>query len=86
MIFAILYPFLVVSFYAIMEALKNKNNKMKTASSDWIDKGVMLNTGAVRTVSFMLDWGLPILVTIFISLYWSLGLANYTWANFDSSC
>ena len=75
MIFSMLYPFLVVSLYSIMEVLKNKNNKIVTAAGDWVEKG-QLKT--VKTISFLLDWGLPLLVTTFIFFYCTLGLVNYS--------
>ena len=81
-----LYPFFVVSLYSIMEVLKNKKNKIETASSDWLKTGHLLNSRALKTVSFLLDWGLPLLVTIFIILYSTLGLLNYTLSQVDNIC
>ena len=81
-----LYPFLVVSLYSILEVLKNKKNKIKTAAGDWIDKGNLLNSNTFKIVSFLLDWGLPLLVTIFIILYCTLGLVNYTSSDVENIC
>ena len=84
MIFSMLYPFFVVLIYAILEVLEHTQNKVKTAVGDWmieIDQGKLL-----RTVSTILDWGLPLLVTTFIILYWTLGLVNYTWPDIDNIC
>ena len=75
-----LYPFFVVFLYAIIEVLEHRQNK--TAVGDW-----MRGPGNIlRTVSILLDWGLPILMITFIILYWTLGLVNYTWPDIDNIC
>ena len=81
-----LYPFFVVSLYSIMEVLKNKKNKIQTKTGDWIDTGDLLTKRTMRTISVLLDWGLPILVTHFIIIYWALGLIKYTWSDVHSIC
>ena len=86
MIFSMLYPFFVVSLYSIMEVLKNKKNKIQTSAGDWIEKGHLMNSRSVKTVAFLLDWGLPLLVIIFIIIYCSLGLVNYTYPDVDNIC
>ena len=84
-----LYPFFVVCLYSIREVLKNRNKKNRIKikmAGDWKEAGDTLNSKTVMSVSFMLDWGLPLLVTIFVILYLALGLLNYTFSDVDKIC
>ena len=101
MICSMLYPFFVVFLYSILEVLKNKSNSVKTASDDlvdsdqkyiikksgggWIDLSKK-NLSAVRIVSCILDWGLPLVVTIFIIIYWTFGVVNYYFSDIEHVC
>ena len=74
MIFTMMYPFCVVTLYSVMEFLRE----------DDLNKPVLFMRGTkilrskkkIRTVSFLLDYGLPIFVTIFIIIFWTLGIMN----------
>ena len=88
MILMMLYPFFVVTLYTVMEVLRNNKSKIKVkkSSGEWIDKEDQTYKWTMRTVSYLLDWGLPVLVTIFIIIYWTMGLVNYASTNVDSIC
>ena len=73
MIFTMLYPFCVVTLFAILEFLKEEDQTSLTPFSDRKD---IRNNKTIRGVTFMLDYGLPITVIIFITLFWVLGLTN----------
>ena len=82
-----LYPFFVVTLYTVREVLGNKKNTIKTkGSGDWVNKENMIKTKAVRTVTFLLDWGLPLLVTLFIIFFWLLGMINVASPDVESIC
>ena len=50
MIFAMMYPFCVVTLYSVMEALKNKKTNTKTAALDCLDTRDLMNVRSMRTV------------------------------------
>ena len=82
-----LYPFFVVTLFTVREVLTNKKNTIKTkGSGDWVNKENMIKTKAVRTVTFLLDWGLPLLVTLFIIFFWLLGMINVASPDVESIC
>ena len=82
-----LYPFFVVTLYTVREVLTNKKNTIKTTGSgDWVNKDNKINTRAVRAVTFMLDWGLPTLVTLFVIFFWLLGMINVASPDVESIC
>ena len=86
MIFAMMYPFCVVTLYSVMEALKNKKTNTKTVAPDCLYTRDLMNERSMRAVTFLLDWGLPILVTVFIIFFWSLGITNYVSSQLDNVC
>ena len=88
MIFMMLYPFFEVCLYTLMESLKIKKNQiqMKKAGGDWINKDLQMNLRMTKTVHFSLDWALPILATLFIIAYWTLGLVNIESTSVESHC
>ena len=74
MIFAMIYPFSVVTLYSILEFLKGQDQDipvgMKIEKRNWKIKKV------VKIINFLLGLGLPVLVIIFIIIFWILGLIN----------
>ena len=90
MIFMMLYPFFEVCLYTLMEVLKNRNSRIeefkKKSTGDWINRDFKKNLMLTRHVHFALDWGLPIVATIFIMLYWVLGILNTESRNVESKC
>ena len=87
MICIMLYPFFVVTLYTVREVLMNKKNTIKKkGSGDWVNKENMVNTRAVRTITFLLDWGLPLLVTLFVIFFWLLGMINVASPDIESIC
>ena len=86
MIFTMMYPFCVVTLYSVMEALKNKKTNTKTVDPDFLYTRDLMNERSMRAVAFLLDWGLPILVTVFIIFFWSLGITNYVSSQLDNVC
>ena len=88
MICMILYPFFVVSLYTIKEVLEKNQNKTnnKEISGDWIVKKDIRKTKTLKTVTFLLDLGLPLLVSLSVTVFWFLGLANYAYSDVVSVC
>ena len=84
----ILYPFFVVSLYTIKEVAEKNQNKTNTKeiSGDWIEKKYIRKTKTLRTVTFLLDMGLPLLVSLLVTVFWLLGLANYAYPDVVSVC
>ena len=76
MVFMMFYPFLIVSLYTIREVLKNKNNKVMNKTCNWIEQNEE-GDRKIRIVGYLLNAGLPLLMSMFISLYWTIGLLNY---------
>ena len=74
MIFAMIYPFSIVTLYSILEFLKGQDQDipvgMKIEKRNWKIKKV------VKIINFLLGLGLPVLVIIFIIIFWILGLIN----------
>ena len=82
MIFMMCYPFLIVSLYTVLEVLKNRKNKIEDNNGNWIEK----KERKIQTVYFLLNWGLPIFIGIFIIFYWIVGLLNQYSAELDTVC
>ena len=74
MIFAMIYPFSVVTLLAILEFLKGQDQDVPVAMK--IEKRTWKIKKVVNMVNFMLDIGLPVIVTIFIIIFWILGINN----------
>ena len=74
MIFTMLYPFFVVTLYSLLEFMLNTSGSVTIP-----DNGRLIAT-------FMLDIGLPLLATIFILLFWVLGITNYASAELNNIC
>ena len=82
MVFMMLYPFLIVCLYAAMERFKNIKNKVSTNNGNWIDK----HGGKMMLISNLLDVVLPLLITTFIILYWTVGLVHSSAEDPGSVC
>ena len=76
MICTMLYPFCVVTLYSAIEVFKNKKTCKKICSMNPIETKDLINTKTIKTLTFVLNWGLPVVVTIFILIFWILGLTN----------
>ena len=85
MLFMMFYPFLIVSFYTIREVLKNQKHNVKSISCNWIEEDEDDGSKLI-IVSYLLNWGLPLLMIIFISLYWFIGMLNYFSKNLHGVC
>ena len=68
MIFTMMYPFSAVTLYSVLEFLKEDDHNIP----------VPLDTSKrnIRAVRFLLDYGLPSLASIFIIIFWLLGIIN----------
>ena len=86
MIFAMMYPFCVVSLYSVIEALKNTKTKSQISSDAFTESRDLKKNNTIRIVSFLLDWGLPLLVIIFIIGFWAAGLANNASSKITNVC
>ena len=83
MIFTMLYPFCVVTLYSVLQFLKTWNQNipipMKSEKQEWKIKKI------TEIVNFLLDLGLPVMVFIFLIIFWILGIKN-TSSELDKSC
>ena len=74
MILAMVYPFSVVTLYSMLEFLKQQDQDipvdMKIEKRNWKIKKV------VKIINFLLELGLPVLVIVFIIIFWILGIIN----------
>ena len=84
MIFAMIYPFCVVSLYSALEYLKAHDQDIPVALK--IDKTKCRITKAARVVNLMLDFVLPIIVIIFIIMFFILGIINTASAEVRKTC
>ena len=69
-----MYPFFMVTLYSLMEVLKRKHevDPMGIKSlENYHDKLQMM----MDIISFVLDKGLPICLTLFVITFWLLGLS-----------
>ena len=84
MIFAMLYPFCVVALYSVLEFLKGQDQDIpvpvKNENKKWKVSKV------VNLINFLLDFGLPVIVIIFIIIFWILGIINTNSAEVRKSC
>jgi hypothetical protein len=85
MLFMMCYPFLIVSLYTVREVAKNQNNKVKNNGCTWLEEDEE-DDRKIRNVSYLLNWGLPLFMSIFISLYWTIGMLNYFSPNMHGVC
>ena len=74
MIAMMLYPFLAVSLYTLMEVIKNK--KIKDCDSKVSEQWVVEDERNIKILYLLLDWGLPFLITFFLFVFFILGVAN----------
>ena len=84
MIFAMIYPFCVVTLYSTLEFLRQHDRDipvaLKIENTKWkIEK-------ATRIVNIILDIGLPVIVIIFIIMFLILGFINTTSAEINKTC
>ena len=86
LIFAMMYPFCVVTLYSIMEFWKDRKTDSEKANLRCIEQMELMNSRTIKSLTVMLDWGLPIFCTIFIIMFVVLGLHNYAIAEFDKVC
>ena len=84
MIFSMLYPFSVVMLYSTLYFVKQKTQNilvpMKIETVEWKDKILP------RIIIFLLDFGLPVIVIIFIIIFWVLGIINTASSKSNNSC
>ena len=84
MIFTMFYPFSVVILYSVLQFLNTRNQNIPISMMKSEENG-----GKIRKitgiVNFLLDHGLPIIVLIFIMIFWILGI-NHTSSEFNKSC
>ena len=76
MIFCIIYPFLIVVFYALSEFLIEEK-----------DDYCSFQKALAKTAMIMiLKFGLPLLSISFIFIFWLLGISNYLWPDVETLC
>ena len=77
-----LYPFSVVTLYALLEFLKGQDIPEPAMS----EKSKWKVTKVIKLLNMLLDFGLPVIVLIFIILFWILGIINTNSAEISKSC
>ena len=84
MIFAMLYPFCVVTLYSVLEFLKAQDQDIPVPVKN--EKNKWKVTKVVKLINFLLDFGLPVIVIIFIIIFWILGINNKNSPEIRKSC
>ena len=84
MILAMLYPFSVVTLYALIEFLKGQDQDIPVPARS--EKSKWKVTKVLKLLNMLLDFGLPIIVLIFIIIFWILGIINTNSAEISKSC
>ena len=67
-----LYPFFLVILLTTIEIFDNKKIAIQSVSGKWTGK---VERGT-QIISYFLKWGLPMLLLIFMLIYWTIGLYN----------
>ena len=86
MIITMMFPFSVVTLYSVLECIKkcdqNTPKPLMATKKGYNSKRI------INFVTFMLNYGLPFLVTVFIIIFWVLGIINTVAASteFESAC
>ena len=84
MIFALFYPFSVVTLYCLLQFLREHNQDipvpMKVEKAAWKNKNLKL------IIRFLLDFGLPVIFLFFIIIFWILGILKTTSTVVNNSC
>ena len=83
MIFTMFYPFSVVILYSILQFLNTRNQDIPISMKSEENGGKIRQVTEI--VNFLLDYGLPIIVLIFMMIFWILGI-NHTSSEFNKSC
>ena len=77
-----LYPFFLVILLASMEIFNNSELTTKSVSGKWTGK----EERGIKTISFLLRWVLPMLLLIFMLIYWTIRLYNVVPPNACTIC
>ena len=73
MIVTMMYPFSVVTLYSVMEFMKDDmNTPMNLKKTQKYSR----KSKTILAIALMLDYGLPMLVIIFIFFFWMFGIMN----------
>ena len=83
MIFAMFYPFCVVTLYSVLHFLKTRNQNIPIPMKSEKEEGKIKRITEI--VNFLLDLGLPVIVLIFIIIFWILGIKS-TSSEFNKTC
>ena len=86
MIFTMFYPFCVVTLYSLLQFLRAKELDIPVMLALNKSGGRNTKISLMRIVTFLLDFGLPLLVTIFIIIFLVLGFTNTAAAEGSKSC
>ena len=81
-----MYPFLMVTLYSVMEILKNEKGEEYPRDFKAPDERTTpFRKKMLRFVDLLLDWGLPALSFMFFCLFWCLGLTSQSEKKFCKS-
>ena len=92
MIFTMMYPFCVVTLYVLQELVMNSEPDTPVslvgskAKEGWNGKGASMSRKILGAIRFMLDYGLPVLVIVFIVFFWGLGFNNRAQHDLHKTC
>ena len=76
LIFALFYPFCVVTLYSLLQILKEHDQDIPVPVK--VTKAAWKNKSVKKIVNFLLDIGLPIIYFIFIIIFCILGIIKTT--------
>ena len=80
----ILYPFLMVILLSVKESLDKSKSEIKPSgsSSGWHRD----DHWSLKGINILRDWGLMLILLLFIVLYWIAGILNFFQPNIRSVC
>ena len=83
MIITMLYPFSVVTLYSVMEFFKDDD---LTTPAPFYPPAHSRSKKTIKITTFLLDFGLPVVVMIFIIFFWVLGIINTKTTSLHNTC
>ena len=77
-----LYPFFLVILLTTMEIFDNRELAIESVSGKWTGR----KERGPQLIFCFLKWGLPLLLIIFMLVYWTIGLYNVVAPNIFTVC
>ena len=77
-----LYPFFLVILLSAEKFLRKSEDKIEPKSNGWTNNRRL----KIRLITILLNWGLPLVLCIFIIVYSTIGFWNFTNPNLNTVC